>query len=200
MTRRRLCRRKDAVDSMTARLAQWGRTPNKGQLQQAMIPWGASVSVLPNPVGSAPGFLLPWKGTTLIALPGVPREMESIMQQTVIPLLADQFRQTQRPLPPSIRRMVFHTWGLLEADVDDKLKGVFSTQTPVNLGLLASPMGVMISLTTTPHHPVTEEIFTALAEEVRNRLSQWLYAEGYDTMEDVVGRLLCWRGKDSRLR
>ncbi len=37
-TGRRLARRKAALDGMTARLAQWGRQPNKGQLRQAMIP------------------------------------------------------------------------------------------------------------------------------------------------------------------
>jgi nicotinamide-nucleotide amidase len=37
-----------------ARLAQWGRQPNKGQLRQAMIPAGATV--LANPVGSAPAL------------------------------------------------------------------------------------------------------------------------------------------------
>src|SRR4029079_14942685 len=57
-TGHRLCRRKDALEGMTARLAQWGRRPNKGQLRQAMIPSGATV--LKNPVGSAPGFCLRW--------------------------------------------------------------------------------------------------------------------------------------------
>src|SRR5215467_1719643 len=55
-TGHRLGRRKDALEDMTARLAQWGRRPSKGQLRQAMIPSGATV--LKNSVGSAPGFCL----------------------------------------------------------------------------------------------------------------------------------------------
>ena len=54
LTGRRLARRREAYDGMKARLAQWGRTPNKGQLRQALVPSGATV--LANPVGSAPGF------------------------------------------------------------------------------------------------------------------------------------------------
>jgi nicotinamide-nucleotide amidase len=61
---RRLARRKEAFEGMQARLAQWGRVPNKGQLRQALIPSGASV--VPNPVGSAPGFWLSWRGALLI--------------------------------------------------------------------------------------------------------------------------------------
>ena len=53
---RKLARRKEAFEGMQKRLAQWGRSPNKGQLRQALIPTGATV--VPNPVGSAPGFWL----------------------------------------------------------------------------------------------------------------------------------------------
>ena len=84
-TGHRLGRRKEALEGMTARLAQWGRRPSTGQLRQAMIPSGATV--LKNPVGSAPGFCLTWKKAQIISLPGVPREMEEMMRQEVLPLL-----------------------------------------------------------------------------------------------------------------
>ncbi|MGH7148633.1 MAG: competence/damage-inducible protein A, partial [Nitrospiraceae bacterium] len=82
-TGHRLGRRKEALEGMTARLAQWGRRPSKGQLRQAMIPSGATV--LKNPVGSAPGFCLTWKKALIVSLPGVPREMEEMMRQEVLP-------------------------------------------------------------------------------------------------------------------
>ena len=43
VTGSRLARRKEALDGMTARLAQWGRVPNRGQLRQALIPANAMV-------------------------------------------------------------------------------------------------------------------------------------------------------------
>ena len=116
---RRLARRKEAFEGMQARLAQWGRVPNKGQLRQALIPSGASV--VPNPVGSAPGFWLSWRGALLIALPGVPGEMAAMMRETVVPLLASRLPQAPGR---SIRRLIFHTWGIPEADVDAKLLGL----------------------------------------------------------------------------
>src|SRR4026208_2151017 len=81
----RLGRRKEALDGMAARLAQWGRIPNRGQLRQALIPSGATV--LKNPVGSAPGFYLTWKKALIVSLPGVPREMEEMMRQEVVAVL-----------------------------------------------------------------------------------------------------------------
>ena len=188
LTGRRLARRKEAYDGMKARLAQWGRTPNAGQLRQALIPSGASV--LPNPVGSAPGFWMQWKGRILIALPGVPSEMEAMMRGTVIPLLLEEVSRRGRSISRRMTRLVFHTWGLPEADVDMKLTGLMPKKVPVDLGLLASPMGVLVSLTTRPG-PVDEEtLFTGLAKQVRLRLGEWIFAEGRETMEDVVGRLL----------
>ena len=186
-TGRRLARRKEALDALRTRLAQWGRTPNKGQLRQALIPAGATV--VPNPVGSAPGFWLSLRGATVVSLPGVPTEMTAMMRESVAPLLASQLEhRRQRPAP--IRRQVFHTWGLPEADVDAKLQGLIARNAPVDLGLLASPLGVLVSLTTKPHKGAAGDILASVSNAVRERLHEWIFAEGTDSMEAVIGRLL----------
>jgi nicotinamide-nucleotide amidase len=191
VTGRRLARRKEAFDGMRAQLAQWGRAPNKGQLRQALIP--SHASVLPNPVGSAPGFWLTWKGATVISLPGVPREMDAMMTTSVLPLLSMQLAQRLTIAPRPVTRTVFHTWGLPEADVDARLAGLIPKGAPVDLGLLASPTGVLVSLTTKPPASPSPSMLAALADGVRSRLAEWLYAEGVETMEHVVGRLLTER-------
>ncbi|ALA58938.1 competence/damage-inducible protein A [Nitrospira moscoviensis] len=190
VTGRRLARRKEALDGMQARLAQWGRSPNKGQLRQALIPSGAAV--VPNPVGSAPGFWLTWTGAIIVALPGVPREMEAMLESSVVPLLRSR-RQGAAGGPRPMARLVFHTWGLPEADVDAKLAGLVPARWNVDLGLLASPLGVLVSLTTNPRSRVLPDDLATLADGVRARLGEWLYAEGRETMEEVVGRLLAKR-------
>jgi nicotinamide-nucleotide amidase len=194
-TAHRLGRRKEAMEGMTVRLAQWGRTPNPAQLRQALIPSGATV--LKNPVGSAPGFCLTWKKALIICLPGVPREMEEMMRQEVVPLLRATSELSGLLSRSPIVRQVFHTFGLAEADVDAKLKGLIPKGAPMDLGLLASPMGVLVSLTTKGKQSAREkscDLLQRLASDVRSRLSDWLFAEGCDTMEAVVGRELATRG------
>ena len=188
-TGRRLEKRKDALEGMTARLAQWGRTPSAGQMRQAMIPSGATV--LANPVGSAPGFCLMWKKALIVVLPGVPQEMGQMVVQEVMPILRAWLAARKQQTAP-ITRQVFYTFGLPEADVDAKLKGLIPKGTPVDLGLLASPTGVLVSLTTKPtgKRAGKGDLLQPLAQEVRTRLHEWLFAEGHDTMEEVVGRLL----------
>ena len=195
-TGHRLGRRKEALEGLTARLAQWGREPSTGQLRQALIPSGATI--LKNPVGSAPGFCLTWKKALIISLPGVPREMEEMMRQEVLPLLRAVHESSGRLPRAPIVRQVFHTFGLVEADVDVKLKGLIPKGAPVDLGLLASPMGVLVSLTTKGNQSVSaknHDLVQKLANDVRSRLNDWLFAEGRDTMEEVVGRELIKRGR-----
>jgi nicotinamide-nucleotide amidase len=184
---RKLVPRQEAFEAMKRRLAQWGRTPNKGQLRQALIPSGATV--VHNPVGSAPGFWLSWRGATLISLPGVPSEMAAMVRESVVPLLTSQLEASGRALEP-IRRHVFHTWGLAEADVDAKLQGIAPKNAPVDLGLLASPVGVLVSLTSKPHVKANSRIWDSVASAVRDRLGEWIFAEGLESMEEVIGRLL----------
>ncbi len=201
-TGHRLSRRKAALEGMTARLAQWGRTPSAAQVRQAMIPSGATV--LANPVGSAPGFSLTWEKTVFVALPGVPQEAEQMFAREAMPILLAKVAQDRGRSPSPIERQVFHTFGLPEVDVEAKLNGLIPKGVPVELGLLASPLGVLVSLTTKgtgSHERRTakgrerrRDLLQPLAEEVRSRLSRWLFAEGHDTMEEVVGRALAKRG------
>ncbi len=58
-------------------------TPER--IKMARLPRG-SVPI-PNPVGAAPGVWLEHKGSLIIALPGVPREMESIFEEYVEELI-----------------------------------------------------------------------------------------------------------------
>jgi nicotinamide-nucleotide amidase len=191
-TGRRLARRKAAFQEMVARLAEWGRKPNRSQFRQAMIPAGADL--LSNPVGTAPGFTLCWKGTFLAALPGVPREMEPMMRDAVVSRMQEWLRGRRAGnLPPIVRR-VLHTSGVPESVVNQMLTGLIPKSSPIQLGIYASPMEIMVSLT----GPAAIEqrgavSVNTLYAEARDRLQDILYGEADDTMESVVGRLLSAR-------
>jgi molybdenum cofactor synthesis domain-containing protein len=55
------------------------------RVKMAKLP--ESAEPLPNPVGTAPGVMVKVDGIFLIALPGVPSEMEAIFDESVAPLL-----------------------------------------------------------------------------------------------------------------
>ncbi len=180
--------RAEALEGMRRRLAAWGRIPTKAQLRQGLIPVGAAV--LDNPVGSAPGFLLKWRGSLIAALPGVPSEADRMFTTVLAPRLA---RPAAQGKPERIERRVLHTYGILEAELDQKLKGMIPKGSGVRLGLLASPLGVVVSLTA-GGTGITAGTMDRLVQLVRRRIGEYIVAEGTDTMEAVVGRHLAGRG------
>ncbi len=67
-------------------------TPSR--LKMAMLPRGAKA--LRNRAGSAPGSLLRYKGSRIISLPGVPRELKDIFTNEVVPLIKAEARRVVR--------------------------------------------------------------------------------------------------------
>jgi len=198
-TGRPLRRRAEAVEGMRRRLAEWGRVPTVAQQRQGLIPNGAEV--LPNPVGSAPGFCLTWRGCLIVALPGVPAEAEQMFAASVMPkLLAAAAAGTAskgRGGPERVERRLLQTFGLPESEVDRKLRGLVPAGLGVRLGLLASPLGVTVSLTSSEHrrHRLgTGHVVDRLMKAAGKRVEPYVYAEGTETMEAVVGRHLAARG------
>lgn len=57
------------------------------RLKMATLPRGATP--LPNPEGTAPGVIMNTDSSKIIALPGVPREMKAIFEESVIPMIRD---------------------------------------------------------------------------------------------------------------
>ncbi len=201
--KRPLLRSPVALEGMRLRLAQWGRTLRPQHLRQILIPSGAEV--LPNPVGSAPGFCLTWKGCFLAALPGVPAEAEQMFHREVVPRLSEALALYR--VQGRIVRRVIHTFGLIESEVEGRLKGMFPPRGGVRLGLLASPLGVSVSLTSRSVQVSRAKSrskrglngMNAILRKVRTRLGPYVYGEGSDTMEEVVGRQLAARGRSLAL-
>ena len=67
----------------TGKIGKTELTPHR--VKMATLPDGAKP--LPNPIGTAPGVLLQSNETIIVALPGVPSEMEAIFEESVAPLL-----------------------------------------------------------------------------------------------------------------
>ena len=58
-------------------------TPSR--LKMAKLPIGAKP--IENPIGTAPGILLKYNSSRIVALPGVPNEMEAIFENNIIPII-----------------------------------------------------------------------------------------------------------------
>jgi len=79
----RMVKKKYEAYAKAGRIEKFELTPHR--VKMATFPKGAEP--LPNSVGTAPGVIIKVEKTFLIALPGVPSEMEAIFEEAVAPLL-----------------------------------------------------------------------------------------------------------------
>ena len=69
--------REDLWAQITSRFEVFGRRPTENNRRQATVPVG-SIGI-ENQVGTAPGFIAEKEGKAVIALPGVPAELEYLL-------------------------------------------------------------------------------------------------------------------------
>ena len=189
--------RPHALKSIKTRLQSAGRPVSESQHRQAFLPAGAVL--LQNPVGIAPGFAVTWKRCLIICLPGVSHEVRRMWPESTLPIL-----RREGLLSSAIESRTIHTFGLLEGEVDHRLMGLIPTASSFRLGLLASPLGVSVSLTRAENitrrrsvqgSPIQSD--TALDDLLKDaiaRLGQHVFSVDGQTMEEVVGQRLHDRG------
>jgi molybdenum cofactor synthesis domain-containing protein len=90
--KRRLEVNQEALSMVKAKYQEYAKT--RSIPEDDLTPSRVKMATLPaesipvaNPVGTAPGVRIDIGSTVLVALPGVPREMEAIFEETIIPLL-----------------------------------------------------------------------------------------------------------------
>ena len=186
-----------ALESITTRLQSAGRVVSENQRRQAFLPVGAVL--LRNAAGIAPGFSLKWKRCRIFCLPGVSHEARRMCAESLLPIL-----RREGLLSLAIETRTIHTFGLLEGEIDHRISGIISAASPFRLGLLASPLGVSVSLTRSENMkrrragkgpPMKSDVsLDSLMNDVIARLGQHVFSSDGRTMEEVVGRHLRDRG------
>lgn len=169
--------------------ARWGRAIGENNRRQAYLPQGAIP--IPNPVGTAPGFILEAAGGTVIALPGVPREMERLMQDTVLPYL----RGHTGAGGTIIKAKVLRTVGLGESWIDERIDALMHSANPT-VGLAAHSGVVDIRIVARAADELAADGMIAQMEaQVRAAIGDDdIFGAGTDRLEQVTAALLARAG------
>ncbi len=170
------------VDWIEARFAERGWKMPEVNRRQANV--FAGQTTLRNQRGTAPGFHLQVEGKHVFVFPGVPHELEWMLETYFTPWLAETTGGE-----PRIRR-VLKIAGMTESGVEEKLKPYYENHPGELLTILAS--GGQIEI-----HLVSEDRdFIARRErELREIFGLRLFGTDDDTLELVVGALLLARGE-----
>jgi nicotinamide-nucleotide amidase len=168
------------------RLSRFGRPMAISNAKQADFPAGARI--LPNPNGTAPGFRVALGKCAAYFMPGVPTEMKAMFEANIV---ADLDALVSEPR----HQIVLRTFGAPESEVNDLLSGV-EGRFDVVIGYRATLPEIEVKVLA---KGATREIAASAArraaDEVRTRLGERVYDEGFGSLPDSVGRLLAERGK-----
>ncbi|MBI2460048.1 MAG: CinA family nicotinamide mononucleotide deamidase-related protein [Candidatus Rokubacteria bacterium] len=168
-----------------------GFTLSPSNRRQAFIPEGAIP--VENPVGTAPAFIVEVGGRALIALPGVPREMEHLVLTRVIPYLRERYG-----LQAVIVSRLLRVAGLGESRIGEILGDFMERGANPTVGTMAHLGQVDIRIAAKAKDAVEAQALIAPVEaEIRRRLGDLIFGVDGQTLEGVVaGRL---EARDLRL-
>lgn len=168
---------------------RWQRAMPESNLRQATLPRGCEV--IPNPVGTAPGIA--WASSEpfpklLFALPGVPREMKPMFASHVVPRLT--------PLIGGGTTLIarLQCYSVSEARLGEALADLMIRGRNPLVGTTASEAVISVRILARGRKEDAQRLLAADVAEVRRRVGEFVYAEGDETLESVVGRLLVERG------
>jgi nicotinamide-nucleotide amidase len=174
-------------DQITSRFQRYGRQPTENNRRQAYIPEGAIP--VENMVGTAPAFIVEIENKCIISLPGVPREMEYLMINNILPYLKKKY-----DLRGIIKACVLHTAGVGESQVDEWVSEFELLSNPT-VGLLAHPGQTDVRITAKAEsEEEADRMIAELLEKIRPRLGDSLLGIDNVTLDQIVKEKLAKRG------
>ncbi len=181
----------EVAENIRRIFASLNRTMPENNLKQAQFPAGATI--IPNHLGTAPGYRLeldtPQGRKHLIVLPGVPREMKPMMEESVMPWIGDV-----RGGGDVFLTRTFQTFGISESGLDEMVSGVIA-EDEGKLAFRANFPQISMRVTVRGKEGEVEQRVEILAQRLREKIGAYVYGEGDVSMEGVVGQLLKEQGK-----
>ena len=174
-------------EQIQAWMSRRGRAVPDSNRRQAMFPPGATP--IANPVGTAPAFAVTIGRARLFALPGVPREMQVLLHDAVLPQVA-----VLPGLTPTAQ-VWLRILGPSEALLGECIEPFMVPGRNPAVGITAT--GGLLTIRIVGTAPTREQALAACertAAELRPLVAKWLFAEGTFDLPELVMRRLQQKG------
>lgn len=170
----------DALRSIEHVLASRGHPmPERNRKQAWVID---SATIVPNLNGTAPGWIVELGRTTIVALPGPPRENRRMWSGPVI----DRLRR--RLDARIIASRTIKTIGIGESSVEDALEDIVQRTEPIT-ATYAKSDGVHIRVTGAGDDATTvESLIETTMAEIRTRIGQHIYGVDDESLAEAIMR------------
>lgn len=146
-----------------------------------------SAEAIPNGAGTAPGWWIEKNGHLLVAMPGPPRELHTMWEESVRPRLTGGSGDI-------ILTRTIKTFGLSEGAVGEMVSQLLSVSNPT-LGIYAKPDGIHLRIAVKAREPKdAEAILTESEARINSIMEGYVWGTDDDTLEAVTGQLLINKG------
>lgn len=152
-------------------------------LRQAYVPRG--VTALDNPAGTAPGLRGEIADKKLLfAVPGVPKEMKALLDESIIPFLLERVEGK----PQIIVSRVLRSFGVGESMIAEPLEDILTTaQNPTAAPLIFGNTEVHLRLTAKADDEAqAKELLDELEAQIRERVGEHIFGIDEQTLPSVV--------------
>lgn len=157
-------------------------------LDQAKVPKIAEI--IRNQLGTAPGLWIEKDKIIYIVMPGVPYEMQGMMESTVISKLSELKESDQK----IFKKKMILTTGIPESTLYERLGNLDELLQGGKLAFLPNQFGVKLRLSIEGDDE--KELNNKLIEieqRIRSKAGRFIYGVGEDLLQAVVGKLLLER-------
>ncbi|MBE0686034.1 MAG: competence/damage-inducible protein A [Anaerolineaceae bacterium] len=175
--------RPELWEQIRQRFERFGRIPTENNKKQAYIPMGAMA--IENAVGTAPAFYCRVENGLIISLPGVPKELEYLLENQVKDILRNQFNNKY-----VIQTYVIHTSGIGESVIDEKIADLETLSNPT-VGIVAYPGQTDIRITAKALNKAkATKMISNILNIITQRLGGFIFGFNEDTLDEVIAKLL----------
>ena len=143
---------------------------------QALIP--SDGDIIPNQVGTARGLSFKSRKTKIIALPGVPSEMKSMMRNSIFPMIQDSSKL-------SLNYRILRTTGIYESELFSTLRSLIDQYSDVDIAFLPSFLGVDIRVSSK-----NKTSYDAFLKDVNQKIDGYIFSNNNASLEEVVAKTL----------
>jgi competence/damage-inducible protein CinA-like protein len=171
--------RPELWEQIIQRFNKYGRTPTENNKKQAFIPHGGFA--IENKVGTAPAFYCFTENGMIISLPGVPKELEYLLENNVKDILNKFFSDKS-----IIQTLTIHTSGAGESLIDEKISDLELLTNPT-VGMVAYPGQVDIRITAKAREKtMAEKMISEISLIICQRLDGLIFGFNNELLEKVV--------------
>lgn len=173
---------KESLKIIEGYFSKLGKPMSESNKKQAYFPKDAII--LPNNNGTAPGCIIDEEEKILITLPGPPKEMKPMFEESVVSYLS---KYQDGILASKVLRVI----GVGESEAADMLSDIIDNQTNPTVAPYAKDGEVTFRITAKAHsEEEAHELIEPIEEKVRKILGDRVYGEGETSLEEVLAEML----------